>query len=95
MLCVYEHADRNLLDRWALDKQHLHGFSHFALRIVDEGSWLQTLERENIKVLYDGVIDWPHSKSWYIKDPTGYEIEVVLWDDQRIAFEPLMQHQPQ
>jgi hypothetical protein len=63
--------------------------AHFGLRITDAEAWLETLEREKVHVLYDGEIDWPHSRSWYIKDPTGYEIEVVLWTEDVVAFDPL------
>ena len=27
------------------------------------------------------------AKAWYIKDPTGYEIEVTAWNDDEIAFD--------
>ena len=33
-----------------------------------------------------GVIQWPNSLAWYIKGPTGWEIEVVYWDDDTIRF---------
>ena len=46
-------------------------------------------ERENIKFMYDGEIPWPHSRAWYIQDPTGYEIEVACWNDDTIRFDPL------
>ena len=32
-------------------------------------------------------IVYPHSRSWYVYDPTGYEIEVVSWKGDRVAFE--------
>jgi len=89
MLCIYEHADREHLDRFKLRDQGLHGMAHFGLRIVDAEEWLETVEREKIEILYDGEIVWPHSRSWYIHDPTGYEIEVVLWSDDTIAFDRL------
>jgi lactoylglutathione lyase len=87
MLCIYEAPQRELLDRFALRDRGQHGFAHFGVRIRDEAAWLQTLQRENLQVLYGGVVEWPHSKSWYIKDPTGYEIEVALWNEDRVSFE--------
>ena len=55
-------------------------------RITDEAEWLAIIEREEVPILYDGAIRWPHSRAWYVTDPTGYEIEVALWDNDRIAF---------
>ncbi len=37
------------------------------------------------EALQDGV-RWPHSLAWYVKDPTGYEIEVALWNDDEVRF---------
>lgn len=87
MLCIYEAPNRELLDRFAQRDRGLHGLAHFGLRIHDEAAWMETLEREKLDVLYDGVVDWPHSKSWYIKDPTGYEIEVALWNGDQVSFD--------
>jgi catechol 2,3-dioxygenase-like lactoylglutathione lyase family enzyme len=89
MLCIYEHPKLERLDRLELSSRGLHGVAHFGLRIIDADAWLETIEREKVHVLYDGEIQWPHSRSWYIKDPTGYEIEVVLWTDDRVAFDPI------
>jgi len=30
----------------------------------------------NVQILYDGIIYWEKSKSLYIVDPSGYEIEL-------------------
>ncbi|MBI3074523.1 MAG: VOC family protein [Deltaproteobacteria bacterium] len=87
MLCIYEHRDYRPLDRWALKGERLHGVSHFGLRIVDRGAWEATLAREGLTVLYGGAVAWPHSTSWYIKDPTGYEIEVACWDGDVAKFD--------
>lgn len=63
--------------------------AHFGLRITDADEWLETVDREGLEVLYGGEVAWPHSTSWYLTDPTGYEIEVALWDRDRIAFDPI------
>lgn len=86
MLCIYEHPTLNYLDRFELVAEGLHGMAHFALRITDQEEWLAVVDREHLPILYNGAVDWPHSTSWYVNDPTGYEIEVALWDDDRIAF---------
>lgn len=86
MLCIYAHPRREHLDSEALDARKLHGVSHFALRITDRAAWEATIEREGLELRYGGEVDWPHSSAWYVHDPTGYEIEVVLWDDDEVAF---------
>ena len=86
LLCIYEHPGRRQLDRFQLAEAGLHGFAHFGLRVTDAEAWRETVEREGVEVLYGGVIDWPHSKAWYVKDPTGHEIEVALWDGDRVDF---------
>ncbi len=89
MFCIYEHRDIEMLDRHAMRARGLHGLNHIGLRITDREEWLARADREGVEILYDGSVRWPHSTSWYIQDPTGWEIEVALWDDDRIAFDPL------
>ena len=87
LLCIYENPDREFADRFQLRERNLHGVAHFALRILDENEWLEIARREGVTINYGGEVTWPHSRSWYIQDPTGYEIEVVRWNDDRIRFE--------
>ncbi len=89
LLCIYEHGDREYFDRFQLADRKQHGLAHFALRIDDPDGWLEIARRENLTINYDGEITWPHSRSWYINDPTGYEIEVVRWQNDTIAFDPI------
>ena len=60
--------------------------NHFALRITDEAGWRETLARERLPLNWGGETRWPHSTAWYVTDPTGYEIEVALWDDDTVRF---------
>ncbi len=85
MLCIYEEPDFRNEDPY---NRKVHGVAHFGLRISDRAAWEQTLEREKIKFTYPWQ-RYPHSKSWYVEDPTGYEIEVALWDNDEISFDPL------
>ena len=87
MLCVYEHPDRTILDRFARDRAQLHGVNHFALRVTDRQEWEKVVAREALPIQYGGAYPWPHSTSWYVEDPTGYQIEVVCWDRDQVAFE--------
>ena len=84
MLCLYEHPDRHQPSLKEL--KGLHHFSHFGMRIRDREAWVATIERENLEVKFGGEVDWPNSSSWYVEDPSGYEIEVVFWDEDRISF---------
>jgi catechol 2,3-dioxygenase-like lactoylglutathione lyase family enzyme len=63
------------------------GLNHFGLRITDRPTWEKTIEEQGIEVAYGGPVQWPHSTSWYVEDPDGYEIEVALWDRDRVAFD--------
>jgi catechol 2,3-dioxygenase-like lactoylglutathione lyase family enzyme len=86
MLCLYEHPRRELLDGAALLARGLHGLNHFSLRVSDPEAWKVAAEREGVEVRYGGAIEWPNSTSWYVLDPTGYEIEVAAWDDDAVRF---------
>ena len=86
MLCIYEVLELVQLDRFEMKDKGLHYLAHFGLRITDKKTWKEIIKREDLTILYNGVIQWPHSLAWYIKDPTGWEIEVVYWQDDTIRF---------
>lgn len=87
MLCCYEHTDWQLIGNMERRSERLHGINHFALRITDRAAWEATVEREQVELDWGGAaIEYPHSTSWYVKDPTGYGIEVALWDGDRVGF---------
>ena len=83
MLCLYEHPNR-IFDGGYDGPRH--GIRHFAIRITDKQEWESVIEREQIQVQFDDAVDYPHSTSWYILDPTGYQIEVVHWNADQIRF---------
>jgi catechol 2,3-dioxygenase-like lactoylglutathione lyase family enzyme len=87
LLCCYEHPERDDAGGEALARRKVHGLNHFGLRITDREAWEATVEREGVRVEYGGAVRWPHSTAWYVTDPTGYEIEVALWDEDRVAFD--------
>lgn len=81
MLCIYQAPNRRtLLSEDASAGRALH-MDHFALRIQNRALWEAVISKESVSVEYCGAYRWPHSWSWYIRDPSGYRIEVVLWDD--------------
>lgn len=86
MLCIYQHPELKPYDKRALAKSGSHCIAHFAMRITDRDAWVKTVKREKLKLYYGGEIAYPHSTSWYVKDPNGYDIEVALWNDDEVNF---------
>ena len=86
MLCLYERPGFTLPAKDDRVEHQAHGLNHLALRITDRAAWVARMKEEHLRVGYGGEISWPNSSSWYVNDPTGYEIEVVLWDDDTIRF---------
>ncbi len=66
-LCLYQKRDL------VVDKNSL---NHFGIHINNLESSLALLKQSNIEVLYDDIVDYGQSKSIYIKDPSGHEIEL-------------------
>jgi catechol 2,3-dioxygenase-like lactoylglutathione lyase family enzyme len=85
MLCIYEDKDRVMLLKNGEDDR-FHRVFHFGLRIQNREEWENILERDKLPVFYGGPVRYPHSTSWYIEDPSGYTIEVALWDMNQVKF---------
>jgi catechol 2,3-dioxygenase-like lactoylglutathione lyase family enzyme len=90
LLCVYHHPEFAFLAPEEQGRLRRHGIRHPGFRITDGARWLRTIEEEGLEV---EEILYPHSRSWYVADPTGYDIEVVLWNDDRVVFEPAMKEE--
>jgi catechol 2,3-dioxygenase-like lactoylglutathione lyase family enzyme len=86
LLCLYEDPSREAPGGAALRARGIHGVNHFGFRITDREAFEDVLEREDVPVNYGGVVEWPHSLAWYVNDPSGYEIEVALWEDDEVRF---------
>lgn len=82
MLCIYERPDLNYPEKGTVG-----AVNHFGLRITDRNRWEQVVEKESLELGYGGAVRYPHSWSWYVNDPTGYEIEIALWDEDSIVFD--------
>ena len=52
------------------------GIAHFGFNIANFNEIIQKCKELGVEVLYDGIVDWDKSKSVYIVDPSGYEIEL-------------------
>lgn len=86
MLCIYENAELMFWNSEKRESERVHGVNHFALRIINREQWEATVKQESLHVDFGGAWRWPHSTAWYITDPTGYSIEVVLWDNDTVKF---------
>ena len=65
----------------------VHRVNHIGLRITDRRAWLDSIDQHQLQLDYDGAVSWPNSTSWYLKDPNGYQLEVVLWRSEQIHFD--------
>ena len=52
------------------------GIAHFGFNIANFEETIAKCEELGVQVLYGGIVDWEKSKSVYIVDPSGYEIEL-------------------
>jgi catechol 2,3-dioxygenase-like lactoylglutathione lyase family enzyme len=67
-LCLYENNNINFNNQM---------IGHFGINVSNFEDVVKTLEKEGIKLLYGGVSDWENSRSVYIADPSGHEIELT------------------
>ncbi len=69
-LCIYEYGDLPRPDN------HLFIY-HFGFHLDDFDLALKELHERKIELEYGGVVQQGKSRSMYIRDPNGYEIELV------------------
>jgi catechol 2,3-dioxygenase-like lactoylglutathione lyase family enzyme len=69
-LCLYEHPDKTKPDN-ALT------INHFGLALRDFEKAEAALHKNGVEILYGGPVQWPKSRSLYIRDPSGHEIELA------------------
>lgn len=86
MLCIYQSPERTHIGNSSGDEDRLHHVYHFGIRLTDEKKWAEIVRSEKLETFYGSPIRYPHSKSWYVKDPTGQMIEVSFWDEDRVRF---------
>ncbi len=65
-LCMYEVPDMSPEG----------GIAHFGFNVENFNEIIEKCKEMGVEVLYDGVVDWEKSKSVYIVDPSGYEVEL-------------------
>jgi lactoylglutathione lyase len=69
-LCIYEYGDLSLPD----DNLFIH---HFGFHVDDFELALAELRERGIELNYGGIVQQGQSRSMYIYDPNGYEIELA------------------
>ena len=52
------------------------GIAHFGFNIKNFEEVISKCKELGVQILYGGEIDWEKSKSIYIVDPSGYELEL-------------------
>ena len=65
-LCMYEVPDMSPEG----------GIAHFGFNVANFNEIIEKCEELKVEMLYGGIVDWETSKSVYIVDPNGYEIEL-------------------
>lgn len=76
MLCVYESPDM------PQPRREDRVLNHFAIAVNDREAWLARAKQLGLALGYGGEVRWDHSSAWYVRDPSGYEVEVAIWDDR-------------
>jgi catechol-2,3-dioxygenase len=84
MICMTEYGDRVAADK--VEDRSVHQIYHFGIRVSDMAAWQQTIQDNELKLYYGGQIEYPSSKSWYVHDPSGHEIEVSYTAQERLQF---------
>ncbi len=57
-----------------------HGLSHIGFNIANFDDVEGRCSEIGAEILYGGVVQWPGTRSIYVKDPNGYELELTeVW----------------
>ena len=81
MLAITEYPEKT----WYFGDK-FHQTYHFGLRLKNKNEWEEKIKDYDLETFYSSPITYPHSTSWYVKDPTGNEIEVAIWANNEVMF---------
>ena len=71
-LAIYEKKDFPIYEK--------HGLSHIGFNIDNFDDVEAHCTEIGAEILYGGVVRWPGTRSIYVKDPNGYELELTeVW----------------
>ncbi len=65
-----------LYERPGMQKYEKGGFAHVSFNIQNFNDIEERCRELGIGIKYGGAIQWPQSRSIYIEDPNGYDIEL-------------------
>ncbi len=82
MLAITENTQCELLQH-----NRYHRVRHIGLRLKNTKEWEALIESNNIELYFNSPIQYPSSTSWYVKDPTGNDIEVSIWKGDSVHFD--------
>ena len=52
------------------------GIAHFGFNIANFDEVIAKCKELGVEILYGGIVDWDKSRSVYVVDPSGYELEL-------------------
>lgn len=64
-----------LYENPGLSAERSDGFSHVSFHIENFSDIEKKCEELGLEIKYGGMVQWPQSRSVYITEPNGYEIE--------------------
>lgn len=86
MICMSELPVRERAD--VQGEESRHRVFHFGLRVDDLEAWRLKVDRLKLPLYYGGEIRYSRSRSWYVRDPSGHEIEVSYAFGKPLRFPP-------
>jgi len=84
MIAMNEYKDKSPADHEP--ETAFHRMYHFGVRVSDLKEWEKIVRQNKLELYYGGVISYPFSRSWYIHDPSGHEIDVSYTDGPELRF---------
>ncbi|MEK6773510.1 MAG: VOC family protein [Bdellovibrionota bacterium] len=84
MIAMSEYKDKSKADQES--EVDFHKIYHFGIRVSDLAAWEKIVKENDLRIYYGGVVSYPFSRSWYIHDPSGHEIEVSYSEQEFLQF---------
>lgn len=84
MIVMSEYKDKYKADQES--EVGFHKIYHFGIRVSDSATWEKIVKENDLRLYYGGVVNYPFSRSWYVHDPSGHEIEVSFTAHEHLQF---------